>query len=117
MNNAKARDSREMDTDQRLVLLSSQDNVFVICAPVKAGEDIMVSGRSVRVSTQIGLGHKIARRPIASGEKVLKYGAPIGSATQDIAPGDHVHLHNLKSDYTATHSLEEARAEHEGGEG
>ena len=40
-------------------------------------------------------GHKYARRPIASGENVIKYGMPIGHATCDIAPGEHVHVHNL----------------------
>ena len=32
-------------------------------------------------------------------EKVLKYGLPIGSATRDIAAGEHVHVQNMKSDY------------------
>ena len=40
-------------------------------------------------------GHKYARRAIAAGEAVVKYGMPIGHATRDIAPGEHVHGHNL----------------------
>ena len=40
-------------------------------------------------------GHKYALRPIACGENVVKYGMPIGHATRDIAPGEHVHVHNL----------------------
>ena len=60
----------------------------------------------VRQSQPLGLGHKIARIAIAPGAPVIKYGAPIGRATQAIAPGDHVHLHNLKSDYTPTYALE-----------
>ena len=54
------------------------------------------------------LGHKLARRPIAPGEKVRKYGAPIGTATRAIAAGEHVHVHNLASDYTASISLQGA---------
>ncbi len=50
----------------------------------------------------IPLGHKIAARDIAAGEKIIKYGAPIGSAIRDIASGEHVHTHNLKSDYIPT---------------
>ena len=42
-------------------------------------------------------GHKYARRPIAAGENVIKYGMPIGHATCDIAPGEHVHVHNVKT--------------------
>jgi hypothetical protein len=38
---------------------------------------------------------------------VLKYGVSIGSATADISLGEHVHLHNIKSDYTPTYALTE----------
>ena len=40
-------------------------------------------------------GHKYARRAIRAGENVVKYGMPIGHATRDIAPGEHVHVHNV----------------------
>lgn len=40
-------------------------------------------------------GHKIALRNIAKGDPVVKYGFPIGRATQDIAEGEWVHSHNL----------------------
>ncbi len=42
-------------------------------------------------------GHKYARRPIAAGENVIKYGMPIGHATCDIAVGEHVHVHNVRT--------------------
>ncbi|MBQ9759901.1 MAG: altronate dehydratase [Clostridia bacterium] len=42
-------------------------------------------------------GHKYALKPIAAGENVIKYGSPIGHATVDIAVGDHVHTHNVKT--------------------
>ena len=41
------------------------------------------------------MGHKIALRDIAKGEPVIKYGFPIGEATEDIPAGGHVHTHNL----------------------
>lgn len=96
-------------TDPRLLLLAPGDSVFVLRGQIAAGEEIAVEGQRVRVPVALGLGHKIARRAMAPGEKVVKYGAPIGSATAAIAPGDHVHLHNLKSDYTATVSLDASR--------
>lgn len=96
-------------TDDRLILLSPKDNVFVVRSPIGDGEDILIDGKTVTVSAPLSLGHKLARLAISPGEKVLKYGAPIGSATAQIRPGDHVHLHNLKSDYTATHSLQAAK--------
>ena len=40
-------------------------------------------------------GHKYARRVLAAGENIIKYGMPIGHATQAIAVGEHVHTHNL----------------------
>ncbi len=40
-------------------------------------------------------GHKYALRAIRAGENVIKYGMPIGHATCDIAPGEHVHVHNV----------------------
>ncbi len=40
-------------------------------------------------------GHKYARCHIKSGENIIKYGNPIGHATQDIKPGEHVHSHNV----------------------
>lgn len=100
----------ENDTDPRLMLLSPADTVFVLRDQIEAGEKVMVAGHAVTVARRLGLGHKIARQPIAAGEKVMKYGAPIGSATCAIALGEHVHLHNLKSDYTATYALEGVRA-------
>lgn len=103
------------DTDQRLLLLHPDDNVLVLRDTLTTGEEITVSGARVRVAETVGMGHKLARRAISAGEKVLKYGAPIGSATCDILLGTHVHLSNLQSDYTATHSLEQARTEHECG--
>ncbi len=42
-------------------------------------------------------GHKIALVPIRKGEKIIKYGMPVGCALADIAPGEHVHTHNVKT--------------------
>lgn len=104
-------------TDPRLLLLSPGDNVLVLRGQIEAGEEIAVEGERVRIPVRLGLGHKLARRAIAPGEKVVKYAAPIGSATAAIPVGAHVHLHNLKSDYTPTHSLEEPRAAFEAAQG
>jgi len=45
----------------------------------------------------VPFGHKVAVRAIAKGERVVKYGAPIGEASAAIEAGDHVHVHNLRS--------------------
>lgn len=92
-----------MMTDPRLLLLHPGDNVYVLRDRIAEGEMVTVEGHQVRVQAALGLGHKIARGAIAAGAQVVKYGAPIGRASAPIAPGAHVHLHNLRSDYTPTH--------------
>ncbi len=47
-------------------------------------------------------GHKYALRAIRAGENVVKYGMPIGHATRDIAPGEHVHVHNVATNLGET---------------
>lgn len=42
-------------------------------------------------------GHKYALRDIEKGENIIKYGFPIGHATENIAKGSHVHSHNVKT--------------------
>ena len=95
-----------MLTDPRLMLLFPGDSVYVLRRQIAPGEAVMVDGLAVFFPQALGLGHKIARLPMAAGERVIKYGAPIGRASRAIAPGDHVHLHNLKSDYTPTYALD-----------
>ncbi len=92
-------------TDPRLMLLSAGDTVYVLRDQIAAGEAVMVGGVAVIFAQPLGLGHKIARLAVPAGDKVIKYGAPIGRASRAIAPGDHVHLHNLVSDYTPTYAL------------
>jgi len=70
------------------------DNVATVIADIAAGAPLFADC-DLRASVAVGRGHKIALAPIAHGEAVIKYGFPIGIATADIAPGDHVHSHNL----------------------
>ena len=49
------------------------------------------------VGVDLETGHKYALRDIKKGENVVKYGFPIGHATADIAKGEHVHTHNLRT--------------------
>ena len=91
----------------QLLLLNDDDNVLIALGTVHPGSGTTANGEGVEVKQQVTLGHKIARRPIALGEKIIKYGVSIGSATEQIEIGDHVHTHNMKSDYTPTHYLDE----------
>jgi hypothetical protein len=92
--------------------LFPHDNIVVLARSVSEGEQVSIIGKNFVMDQALGLGHKLACRPIAKGEKILKYGAPIGSATRDIADGEHVHLHNMKSDYLPTYTLEKRHQFH-----
>jgi SAF domain len=48
------------------------------------------------LAESIPFGHKVALRPIPTGTPVVKYGVAIGTATQDIQTGAHVHVHNCR---------------------
>ncbi len=96
------------ETDGGLLLLDARDNVLVAIRRRVAGEMLLIEGSAVRLGCDLPLGHKLARRAIRPGEKIVKCGAPIGSATAAIAPGEHVHVHNVRSDYTPTYHLEDA---------
>lgn len=97
--------------DRRLLLLSPLDNVFVLRGAIDAGETVALETGHAIVPARLGLGHKIARRAIAAGEKIVKYGTPIGSATAAIPAGAHVHIHNVRSDYTPTFALAQTSEE------
>lgn len=57
----------------------------------------MIINKLDNVRVDIESGHKYAICDINIGEDVIKYGEPIGQATEDIKCGDHVHTHNLKT--------------------
>lgn len=86
------------------ILLHPSDNVLVLAASVSGGQTLEIDGEAVIAPGDVAVGHKIARRALAVGEKILKYGAPIGSMTAPAAAGAHVHMHNMKSDYIASHT-------------
>jgi hypothetical protein len=103
-----------MNDDPRLLLLDEHDDIMVAVAPIRRGEWITVAGQKVQMSVDIGLGHKIARRRLEPGAQLHKYGASIGSVTKPIDIGEHVHVHNLASNYTRTHTLDDTRPVAEG---
>ena len=76
---------------QNFVTLDSSDTVATAVSQVPAGSTIA----GINISTQIPTGHKFAIRPMPKGSEVRKYAQIIGYAAEDIAPGDHVHTHNV----------------------
>lgn len=89
-----------------LLRLHADDNVLVATGPVGPGAVPISGGGTLDLQGRVTLGHKVAAREIRPGEQIVKYGVPIGSATAAIAAGWHVHIDNMKSDYTPTHALD-----------
>jgi altronate hydrolase len=73
--------------------LNPNDDVVIAARPLAAGTRIDAEG--VTCADAIPAGHKVAVRSVAKGSPVKRYDQIIGFATQDIAPGQHVHSHNL----------------------
>ena len=57
----------------------------------------MLINKYDNVEVNLEDGHKYAIKKIKKGENVIKYGNPIGHATEDINVGEHVHTHNVKT--------------------
>lgn len=81
--------------EARILAMHPDDNVALCLDPVAAGE--MLAG-CVIAAEEVPAGHKIALAAIAHGAAVRKYGQVIGIASAPIAPGAHVHVHNVSAD-------------------
>lgn len=92
-----------MEAEKIALKVSDLDNVATIFAnEVKEGNTLCVRDRKgqaqvLELKNDIPYGHKVAVLPIEMGSPIVKYGEEIGIATQVIAPGEHVHVHNLDS--------------------
>jgi altronate hydrolase len=83
--------------NEKLIKIHPKDKVAVALVQINYGESITVGDNTVIASENIGVGHKIALHNIAEGENIIKYGFPIGHATKAIKAGEHIHIHNTKT--------------------
>src|SRR5713226_10599164 len=74
--------------------LNPADDVVIACSELEAGTNLLKEG--VVCKERIPAGHKVATRAVAAGDPVRRYSQIIGFATRPIAPGQHVHVHNLE---------------------
>jgi altronate hydrolase len=75
-----------------VIRLHPDDAVLIARTMLLPGVEV---APGVVTTDRIPAGHKVAIRPIAVGEPVIRYGQIIGFATQAIAPGQHIHTQNL----------------------
>ncbi|AMQ20758.1 UxaA family hydrolase [Geobacillus sp. G4] len=84
----------------RFVILNPKDNVATALDFIPAGSVVKITYQNreqdITIKQPIEFGHKFAIVPIKQGEDVLKYGEVIGVASNDIAEGEHVHVHNVE---------------------
>ena len=86
------------------VVHDEHDSVGVVVVEgLKSGQSltgwIMDQDRMMEfdAKSDIPIGHKLAIREIRSGDTIVKYGVDIGRAVADIGPGEHLHVHNVKT--------------------
>jgi hypothetical protein len=90
-----------------VLLLDAKDTAAIALTPLPPGTPVEVrrGDAMVRVVAEalIPFGHKIAVAPMSAGDPVVKYGEVIGFATAPIRPGQHVHVHNVRSARATSH--------------
>jgi (2R)-sulfolactate sulfo-lyase subunit alpha len=86
-----------------ILLHDRSDDVGVAVRDLKSGEEIGVAtlegedSGMVRLAQDVPLGHKVALNDVAQNATVKEYGRAIGCATQEIKKGQHVHVHNIRT--------------------
>jgi altronate hydrolase len=83
-------------TEHQTLTVRLHPNDNVVTARIDLLPNTAVAGEDVACAARIAAGHKVATRPIAQGEPIVKYDQIIGFASADIAPGEHVHVHNVE---------------------
>lgn len=99
----------KFNIDPRLLLLADDDNCVITSTSLPLGTELLIDGETVRLSRDVPIAHKLARRDMASGVAIIKFGMSIGKLTSAVARGELVHTHNLRSDYTPTFTLQEGQ--------
>lgn len=82
---------------KKYIKINDSDNVLIALEDM-AKDEIVTSGHvEIKLKEDVARGHKIAADTIKKGQNVVRYGFPIGRATQNIEPGAWVHGHNLET--------------------
>ena len=83
----------------KFIIADPKDNVATARVEIKADTILMTDdGNTITIRELIPFGHKVALNDVNKGEGIIKYGHRIGIATQDIAVGELVHVHNLSGE-------------------
>ena len=86
-----------MDSTHTFIQIHPKDNTAVALTSLKKDSVLNLDGRMYTLLEDIPQGHKFALEKISAGSAVIKYGSPIGYATEDIPAGSRIHTHNMKT--------------------
>lgn len=86
--------------------INPADTVVVALRPIAKGERIAVDGKEITVADDVPAGHKILTADTPKGQNIIKYGYPIGHASEDLKAGQWVNEHNLKTNLAGTLAYE-----------
>ncbi len=95
-----------MHMTKDVIVINEMDSVAVAIRKLMKKETININGKEITVKDDIPVPHKIALKEIKKDDAIIKYGYPIGFATQDIKEGEWVHVHNIQSALTESVSYE-----------
>jgi altronate hydrolase len=82
---------------KNIIKINEQDNVVVALKDLTKDEIIVIDLKKIKLREDVKRGHKVAICEINEGDNVVKYGFPIGHALRNISAGEHVHVHNIKT--------------------
>ena len=88
------------------IKINPVDSVVVCLRPFKQGETINVNGKKIQVLQDTPAGHKVLINDAAQGENIIKYGYPIGHATEALKAGQWVNENNLNTNLSGTLTYE-----------
>ncbi|TYO74256.1 altronate dehydratase [Rossellomorea marisflavi] len=91
-----------MGLNSSTIVIHERDNVLIALRDFEAGERLVDGDREVVLREAVPAGHKIAREPIQKNENVIKFGMPIGRASEPIDRGDWIHTHNVVTNLKGT---------------
>jgi len=94
------------------ILVNKTDNVIVTLKDYEKGEALTFDDKKIILQEDVPVGHKVAIAVINQGQDIMKYGFPIGHATETIEGGQWVHTHNTKTNLSGT--LEYSYTQNEG---
>ncbi len=93
---------------KEFLIISPEDNVGIALQDLPAGHEFKYDNYEFKLKTDVPYGHKFALKQVLQSNNIIKYGSPIGHAISTIQQGEHVHVHNTKTNLSGTIGYEYA---------